>query len=394
MTDVADELGSERREDLVEELPASSRTQVKHLAGKIHLHASSLHAHQLIDQIDRSVGGVVVAGNQRVSANEAIRNLRDSGYDGIAVADPANYVREVATPDRPFIIDAGDGLFEPALLSEVVDAQVRWGATVGLTPTGFIPAGEPDTLRAVVREAEILCDRPGIMLTVPLDVAWFNRTYAEQATALLLESSLPLALILGGQFNPVEQATKIIPNLRSFFRLLPGASLFRTDLIGFDALAHKAFAVSVGSGGSLRHTVDPRDKRRSFDPRDPSPSVLFADLAEWKRGSTIQKVFGGQRAPLCSCAACGGRRLNTFSDRDDSVAARRHGVAVWSEWARLMLAESSGVTHERWWAQFCEGRIAEHAAWNLRLRQPGAFKLQPWLRICAKQHEEDRQHSP
>ena len=78
----------------------------------------------------------------------------------------------------------------------------------------------------------------------------------------------------------------------------------RTDFNGLDLLGHGAVCAAIGTGGSVRHTVDPAEKDRSFNP-GPAPSVLWPELLTYFKGSTIAELFGArpQLAPACGCAA-------------------------------------------------------------------------------------------
>lgn len=152
------------------------------------------------------------------------------------------------------------------------------------------------------------------MLSLPLGVAWFTDEHIGHLIAELSRLAAPKAVFLGGQFDPMERYKAAVVNLRRMVAEAGDIAVFRTDLTGFDAMSHGAFATAIGSGSSLRHVV-PFGQAPQFGKQgdDHSPSLLFGELMSFHRGSTLYDRFGNTRPPVCTCRACGpdGRKLTT-----------------------------------------------------------------------------------
>lgn len=137
---------------------------------------------------------------------------------------------------------------------------------------------------------------------MPLDISLLGQAYYPTTAAILADRGCPVAVVLGGQGDPLTQSKYIIPSLRDLAARVPLIPM-RTDFNGLDLVAHGAIAVAIGTGGSVRHTVDPAEVRRAFS-RDQSPSVLWPELASWFKGSKINELFGARPAlaPRCDSA--------------------------------------------------------------------------------------------
>jgi hypothetical protein len=88
-------------------------------------------------------------------------------------------------------------------LTQVCDDQLSAGAPLALTSTGWVGAGATDVLRAVL-DAVVALDRRDVVALLPVDVSLLCRSYFPQTFALLAEAGVPIALVLGGQFDPFE----------------------------------------------------------------------------------------------------------------------------------------------------------------------------------------------
>lgn len=328
------------------------------------------------------VEGLVLRG---AKAGEGIKELRGRRqFDGALLVDGESYTRAVATVEAPFVLPQ-DGLFAPTL-NDILDGQRECGATAGLTPTGFLRAGDGPALKAAADTAAEL-DRDDALFGVPIDIAWLLDENVGLLIAVLARLAMPKALFLAGQFDPMDRYAVAVANLRRVVAEAGHVAVLRTDLTGFDALAHGAFATSIGTGGSLRHIIPCGQPAKSWNNKDQSPSVLFPDLMAYNRGSTLAKRFANTPPPTCSLAPCGGRRLDTFLDKDDSAAAHAHGVGVWSEWTAGMRNQPSLADRATWWRNRSISAVALYDGVNARIDQPGAFvppgPLQEWATLPA-----------
>ena len=135
-----------------------------------------------------------------------------------------------------------------------------------------------------------------------------------------------------------------------------------------------AFAASIGTGGSLRHVIPFGQKPRASKKNDRSPSVLFAELMSFHKGSLLAQRFANvQSPPVCTCGSCRGRKLDTFLDKPDSLAAHAHGIHIWNEWGAEMRAQRVLGERAEWWKERCQKAVDHCDTVNIEIEQEGAF---------------------
>lgn len=337
------------------------------LADRVLVYLRPDKARVVLPYLDSGRSGMIMAG-----ANPAVgmEFLREAGAEFPRLIDPACYETYTATAAAPFALPGGE-LDQPTL-AEALDRQLRAGATAALTPTGYVPAGATDVLRAAARQFAQL-ERDDAIFVAPLDVSLLDGPYIARTTAILADLGRPVILVLGRQFDPISQSSKIIPNLRVLAAEVPLMPA-RTDFNALDLVAHGAFGAAIGTGGRLRHTVDPAERPMSYrpakgQPPDQSPSVLVPELACWLRGSKITDLFGARPslAPRCDCRRCGGRRLTGFLRREHQDHAIAHAVAVWSRWAADLLDQDTLRGRAEYWRNLCRDAVGAHAVISAQL---------------------------
>lgn len=332
----------------------------------------------LLPYVSLDRGGFILAG---AKAGDRMGSLRDSGYEGMVLVDPAAYEKHKATVEAPFW-SPEDQLLPPSL-EEMLDQQRTAGAPIALTATKYIVAGDTDSLKSAGRQARRL-RRDDVIFVAPLDIALLDRQFIRQTTAILADVGHPIALVLGKQFDPLGQAAeRIIPNLRQLaatVQLMP----IRTDFNAFDLVAHGAFAGAIGTGGSIRHAVEPPQPSMAFSP-GPSPSVLVPELMCWWKGDKLAQLYGARpgQAPRCPCLVCYERRLTRFRQRDDQNEAMAHAVAVWSQYAADMLDAPTLRLRAEYWRNVCRGALDHHRIMAVQLQQAEPIKPQKPLEVWA-----------
>jgi hypothetical protein len=336
---------------------------------------------KLLDLLPAQASGLALRGPQ---AEARVRQLRDEGFDGVLLIDSESYERAAATAEEPFVLPQ-DELF-PVTLDQFLQRQLDRGATAALTPTGYLRAGDSDALKSAANAVAAL-GRHDVMLSAPIDIAWLTEDHIGLLIAVLARLTTPKAVYLGGQFDPLERYQAAVANLRRLVAEAGHVAVLRTDLTGIDVLTHGAFAASIGTGGSLRHIVPFGERAQSVDANDPSPSVLFPELMAFFRGSKLAKRFANTRPPMCSCAVCDGRRLDTFLGKRDTAAAHAHGVRVWSGWVADMLEQPTLADRAAWWRNRCAAAEASHQIVSAQIGQAGAFEpsrpLKAWAALPA-----------
>ena len=347
------------------------------LTDQVLVHTSWDTGQKLLDVLlSSNAGGFALRGSK---ASSGVQQLRREGFDGVLLIDSESYGKADATADAPFVLPK-DTLYE-VTLEQVLNDQRACGANLALTPTGYLRAGDSAALKAAAGIVGAL-GRDDVLFSVPIDIAWLGNDHISHLIAVLARLETPKAVFLGGQFDPLDRYKAAVANLRRLVAEAGHIAVLRTDLNGFDVLCHGGFAASIGTGGSLRHTIPFGETRRSSNPEDKSPSVLYPDLMAFFRGSTIAKRFANARAPECSI--CDGRPLDTFLGQKDSSAAHAHGVHTWSEWITDMIDQPTLADRATWWRNRSSGALAEYEVVNARIDQPDGFEAPKALRAWAE----------
>jgi hypothetical protein len=356
-------------------LPAGAGTAV---GNRVFVYARPEKASAVLPHIDRARGGLVLAGPD---PRRALGPALDMSESLVLLNDPAAYEKSTATIAAPFALpDTG---LVPVTLNDVLDRQIRAGAAAALSPTGYIPAGRTDILREAARQFSRL-GRVDAIFTAPVDVSLLGPSYYPTTAAILAALGSPVALVLGGQGDPLTHSKHIIPNLRDLAAQVPLMAL-RTDFNGLDLVGHGAIAAAIGTGGSLRHTVDPSEVCKAFS-RDQSPSVLWPDLVTWFKGTKINELYGARPslAPLCYCGACGRQRLTRFLRREHQDEAIGHAVATWSPWAADLLGQPTIRDRAQYWQNRCKSAVDCHAVILAHLQMLEGLEPQESLKRWAQ----------
>jgi hypothetical protein len=347
------------------------------VANRVMTYARHEKTKAVLPYIDSVHGGLIISG---ADPSRALGTALETREGLTLLNDPAGYEKHTATVDAPFALaDAG---LVAVTLDDVLDRQLRAGAAAALSPTGYIPPGGTDVLREAARQFSLL-GRTDAIFTAPLDVSMLDAYYTTTA-AILAALGSPIALILGGQGDPLKQSSRIIPNLRDLAARVPLFPI-RTDFNALDMVAHGAIAAAIGTGGSVRHTVSPADRPKAFRLRDVSPSVLWPELASWFKGSKINELFGARPslAPWCVCAACAKQRLTRFLRPEHQDEAIGHAVATWSCWTADLLSAPTVGERALYWRNLCVGAVRHHDVILGQLKRLDGLEPQPSLQRWA-----------
>jgi hypothetical protein len=332
--------------------------------------------------LDLDYGGLVLCGK---GAEGRTRELRYAGFEGILIIDQAAYEAEAATADEPFALPEPDGRLFVGGLEGVLQEQRDCGASIAMTPTRYVHAGDAEALKGVMRAAQAI-KRDDVVVTVPVDTSWLRDESLRQLTAVLQRIQHPKALILGGQFNPLEKFASAPKNLRFLAEEIPDLGLWRTDLAAFDCIAYGGLFAAIGAGGSLRHAVpeDEEPQSSSFPGAQP-PSILVPDLLRFALADSLARKYANTIPPRCSCLVCDGAFLDRFNRRDGETraVAHAHNAATWSSWLPDLFGHQHLGDRQLWWKNRCQAAVDAHEAENARIKQPRAFKPRKVLRAWA-----------
>ncbi|MDX2546899.1 hypothetical protein ACOT81_05215 [Streptomyces sp. WI04-05B] len=354
------------------------------LRGRMLIQTRPERVGQVQEHLASASSGLILSGG---NATAKALQLRDEGYNGVLLADPALYEKTAATEEAPFPQTEPDGFFLNDPLERSLEQQRAAGVTAPLTPTGYIQAEDSDALRAAVTRMTEL-DDPGVTFVVPIDVTWLrNEESLHQLIAYLQDVNGPKAIILGGQMDPLARYAKSVHHLRQLITQVPDTALLRTDLAAFGALAAGAAFTAFGATSSLRHTIVPGEKaqtgKKSGGPG--SPHVLHPELMDFYLGETLAKKYAAAAAPICECYACGHKALDTFTSNQSPLPAEAaaHNIAVLMGWLRDLCATPPGIARQRWWYDRCRIAVDQYPLLNAALEQPKAFRAPKQLECWA-----------
>ncbi|MCK9904213.1 hypothetical protein CC117_30525 [Parafrankia colletiae] len=354
-------------------VPRAAATPAERLLSERILLLADAHGLREPPGLDPCHGGLAVCGG-RTDPFTKIEKLRAGGYSGPLVGDPALYTTRVATADEPFV-HADGGLFGSGL-DLALDGQISRGATVALTPTGYLLEGDSAALRATVEAAENLA-RIDTVVVIPAAVGWLADPYVELLTEALAAIPHPVALALGGQLNPLDGEEQATVNLRRLLVTVPGVAPWRTDFAAFDGVAHGAPFASMGATAGLRHIIPPGERALTVRKGGATPpTVLFPELLRFTSGHTLATRYANHPPPTCGCVVCRGRPLTRFDgyDGDIRAEANAHNAAAWNELLPALFREPGLGERQALWKKTCVAAYQAHEVENVRLRQMNAFK--------------------
>jgi hypothetical protein len=367
--------------------PQSTTTAATLVADRVFLLNSAMYNDNPPGFLSVTRSGLVVCGAMAKTRIARFRRVTPV----MLMADPGDYVGQLATADAPFALPDNDGTLFGGDVDMVLQAQRDCGAAVAIVPARYVQAGDSGALKALVAAANAI-ERDDIIVPVPVAIAWLkDKQYLPQLIALLNRIRHPKAVTFGEQKNPFETVTAIV-NFRRLLSETSKVGLWRADLLAaFDCLAHGGAFAAIGAGGSLRHLV-PADE--SADGRSSTPSVLLPELLVYTTGEVIAGRYANTRAPRCTCPVCDGAALDRFNSTANAVRieAQAHNAAVWTGRLADLFDHATAAGRQRWWRAVCQAALDARELENTRLRQAKAYKLTGPLKTLATLPLPDEKH--
>jgi len=332
-----------------------------------------------VAEIDPRHGGLVVAGAQ---AAGTVRSLRDAFPAMPLLIEPESASSYQATQDNPFLLSADDGLW-PLTLRDMLDGQRQNGASLVVTPSGQVAAGDTPALKALINQANQV-DDPDVLTLVPVAGIWLTPTHIRHLVAILKSSVHPVLLgVVNSDADPLSRQGA----LEGYARLaaeVPGLVAWRTDLSGLGALAHGAFAAVIGRRPSQRRYARLDKGPFASNLADKSPHVLMPGLMRYSRALWMRtEWFATAPSLTCLCTHCSGRDLDRFdASTSGHASAYLHNLAALNHLVGECL---SSVSRRQWWAdQMREAKSAHLELGNLINRQvPEPTYLERWLALSS-----------
>jgi hypothetical protein len=333
----------------------------------------------VLPYVDSAHGGLVVVG---AHARATVRRLHLERSDLFLLEQPTAHTQAFASAGSPFVLQSdADDPVQPSLFAtsrtvdEVLGAQLRNGASLAVLPTGFVQAGDFETVTAVVAAANAV-DRSDTILHLPLDYTWARKPAVEKIIGAAKRSRHPVAVSLGHTGDPGAQVG-VADGLRRLVDEAPDVSLWFTDLCAIDGLARGALAAAIGVVASNRHIVGPGRSGYSPNPADRSPNVLLPQHLRYAKAANMTAQWFASSPPLsCSCPNCDGKPLDRFDgSRSDARAAHRHNAYHLAAMHGAMLEAPSRAV---WWTDRLNDAALAHTrlslATNVKVSPQGALK--------------------
>ncbi|WP_069883498.1 hypothetical protein [Streptomyces luteocolor] len=337
----------------------------------------------------REHDGIILCGSDALPA--AGTDHRQGGSRRLQLVDPDSY-GDYATADAPFLLESHIRNGQPTLFDETdadelrhhQEAQLRNGATAGLTPTRYIKGGDRPSVAAAVQAVRDL-DPQQTILTLPLDQQWLRDADGlDYLVAELADVPHIKALALGSAMNPLA-AKGAVTGLRRLIGSLDRVALIRTDLAGLDAYAHGALFTAIGMQTAMRHVRKPGSRGAGGrKPNRHTTMVLHPQLMDYYRAETLRDLYGRRSEPLCHCTVCEGASLLRFDhNARDQEEANRHNIATWLPWADHLQRTEPGTARKSAWQQLCHDARNAHQELREDLSAPGALETPRWLKVWA-----------
>jgi hypothetical protein len=319
--------------------PGQSRLSVRQaLRDRCLTVASPETAAALTRYLDTARGGLVFSSTQSISRAEVIHAY----YPGLILApDLREREEQAATPEVPIALRPAEtsgqltldgSIIGQPTLQEVIDAQFRSGADIGVIPGRYIRAEDSESLSALI-DAGNTVDRDDVIVRVPCAYPWLrpDEDHAGQLTAILDRSRHPVALSPADWADPMDH--KGVPaGLRAVTQTLGSrVTIWKTDLAGLDALTQGALAAAIGVVPSLRHTCPPGGPGNAIDKTDKAPRIFLPTLLRYVRASYLHDDWFASTDPwACDCVICHGRPVDRFtgSKQDVAQAAAHNTIAI------------------------------------------------------------------
>lgn len=350
------------------------------LSGRVLVVAGTLeqHVYPALLQAEASslaMTGLVVCG---ANATGTVRRIRAGHPDLFLLCDQTENEKFNAAADDPFPQGGNDedSLFPMPTLEQRIQSQINAGASLAMTPTGHIQAGDRLALRAVITEANKL-KRNDVVVVLPLSHKWLVGPDLKMVMAAIKRSKHPVAITLCDSGTDPMSHKGVLAGAQALAAMDEAPMFHKTDLAGFHVMAHGALAASVGVIASKRRGAIPG--KGFFAPRtNRGANVLVPSLLRFRRSLDMQdQWYASRNAPDCFCTACGGQAIDRFgSDAYDDATPTHHNaigvIGVINE------AHASGGFASSW-PDIVRDAVTAHAA----LSQYVGTKIDPPTELVA-----------
>lgn len=304
------------------------------------LHVCGVNMRGEAPLIQTSAGGAFLVGED---ASRYLPQIRQANPGLPLIVEPRALRKHWASEAQPFQSAGSEGTFQLSL-----DAELDWqrmDSDLAITPTGQIRKGDSAALKAALREANKL-DRIDVLFALPMSSGWLSdEQLVKQLIAVINRSRHPVLLTFTDSTNPVGSMTRARAYRRIFAHATVPVIAYRTDLVGFDALAHGALASAIGSYPSLRRLTPVDGRGSSIDPEDMSPHMLITDMLKFVRSTHMRREWFPNVASIkCFCVICRGEDLDRLHGSEDErrIGHNHNVVAVDNLYSSYLNLDTAG----------------------------------------------------
>lgn len=275
--------------------------------------------------IQASAGGVFLVGED---ASKYALQIRRANPGLPVIIEPRALRKHWASAAEPFQGEGTEGAFQLDL-----DAELDWqrmSSDLAITPTGQIRKGDSAALKAALAGANAL-EREDVLFALPMSAGWLSdELLTRQLVAVINRSRHPVLLAFTDPTNPVGSMSRARAYRRIFREATVPVVAYRTDMVGFDALAHGALASAIGSYPALRRLTPVGGRGSSIDPEDMSPHMLITDMLRFVRSTHMRREWFPNAASIkCFCVICRGDDLDRLhGSEDERRIGHNHNVVA------------------------------------------------------------------
>ena len=260
-----------------------------------------------------------------------------------------------------------------------VRAQTNAGIPHPLTNSGYIPDGNHDALRSVLRTSADM----GEQVIAALPIA---NSFLQRDVGVLIEeinaAGVSVALMIEHRKDPFGPRANVAGLLKVLDAARVPVLLLRSDLSVLGALAWGARAGAFGTSTTLRH-IYPVTK--SGGGRPASISAIVKDSMSLNRLEKIDDAIQRMPDPMwnCPCTICFGRSLNWIATEDEAF---QHSLSVVADLSTQVLDNNlSPLQRRRLWRSLCHN--AQFRAHEIDAATAGAWGEPPdYLGAWVAQH--------
>lgn len=330
------------------------------------LHVCGVNMREEAGLIRAHAGGAFLVGKD---APKYAQQIRRANPELALIIEPLALNTHWASENEPFRGGGSDKTFRLSL-----DAELDWqrmDSDLAITPTGQIRKNDSAALKAALREANKL-DRADVLFAIPASAGWLSEPHlTKQLIAVINRSRHPVLLTFTDPTNPVGSVVRARAYRQIFQEATVPVLAYRTDLVGFDALAHGAIASAIGSYPKLRRLTPVGGRGGAIDREDMSPHMMITDMLRIVRSTHMRRDWFAGATPIhCFCSVCRGEALDRLhgEEFERRIGHNHNVVAVDSLYSSYIDLDEAG--RRALWARQTAGALDTYPQLETHIGRP------------------------